>query len=114
VKMTLIEPKVYANQITNLTVNAGSRVVFKCHSPNSNPEPVITWFKDSYPILLNSEEQQNTSSELVSNGKEYDTISYLSFIASSSDHLKEVRCDVKVRDIARTMHGALNMDVKCS
>lgn len=111
--MSLVEPKIFSNQITNLTVNAGNQVVFACRAANSNPEPIITWFKDSYPILVNSAEQLNVSTQLINNNKEYDTISYLSFPVTSSDHMKEVRCDVKVRDIPRTMHGALMMEVKC-
>jgi hypothetical protein len=36
----------------------------------------------------------------------------MSFIASSSDHLKEIRCDVKVRDLPRIMHGSMTLEVK--
>lgn len=105
----MVEPILAVNQ----TVKAGTKVVFSCRSPNSNPQPFITWFKDSYPVLINSDEQQNLTSKFV-NDKEYETVSYMSFIASSSDHLKEMRCDVKVRDIPRTMHGALTLDIKCN
>lgn len=106
----MVEPVPVVNQ--PLSVKAGTRVVFSCRSPNSNPQPFITWFRDSYPVLLNSEEQQNLTSIFVNN-KEYETVSYMSFIATSSDHLKEVRCDVKVRDFPRTMHGSLALEVKC-
>ena len=110
--ISVVEPAINLTQpLANVTVKAGTRVVFACRSPNSNPQPLITWFKDSYPILFNSDEQQNITSTLV-NGKEYDTISYMSFIASSSDHLKEIRCDVKVRDLSRVMHGSLTLEVK--
>ena len=110
--MSVVEPTTIITQpLSNVTVKAGTRVVLACRSPNSNPQPTITWFKDSYPILFNSDEQQNTTSKLV-DGKEYDTISYMSFIASSSDHLKEIRCDVKVRDLPRVMHGSLALEVK--
>jgi hypothetical protein len=37
----------------------------------------------------------------------------MSFVATSSDHLKEIRCDVNVRDLTRTMHGSLTLEVKC-
>lgn len=87
-------------------------MVFACRSPNSNPQPFITWFKDSYPILLNAEEKQNVTSKLMSN-KDYDTTSHMSFVVSSADHLKEIRCDVRVRDLARTMHGSMLLEVEC-
>lgn len=93
------------------SVKSGTRVVFSCRSANSNPQPFITWFKDGYPILLNSDEEQNLTSLFVS-GKEYDTTSYMSFVATSSDHMKEIRCDVKVKDQPRTMHGSLILEVK--
>ena len=110
--ISVVEPSVTANQpLNNVTVKAGSRVVFSCRSPNSNPQPLITWFKDSYPILFNSDEQQNLTSKFVDE-KEYDTTSFMSFIASSSDHLKEIRCDVKVRDLPKIMHGSLSLEVK--
>ena len=110
--ISIVEPTLISTQpLNNVTVKAGTRVVFSCRSPNSNPQPVITWFKDSYPILFNSDEQQNISSSFI-NEKEYDTISYMSSIASSSDHLKEIRCDVKVRDLPRIMHGSMTLEVK--
>lgn len=109
--MSVIEPVLLTTHVTNVTVKAGTKVVIACRAQNSNPSPFITWYKDSYPILLNSEEQQNITTKFV-NEKEYDTISYLSFIVSSSDHLKEIRCDVRVGDISRTMHGSLTLEVK--
>ncbi len=87
-------------------------MIFACRSKNSNPQPIITWYKDSYPILFENNEQKNLTSQYVNN-KEYDTISYMSFLVTSSDHLKEIRCDVNVRDLTRTMHGSLTLEVKC-
>jgi hypothetical protein len=111
--ITVLEPKLVTNQlVANVSVKAGTTMVFACRSPNSNPQPFITWFKDSYPILLNSEEKQNVTSKLMSN-KDYDTTSHMSFVVSSADHLKEIRCDVRVRDLARTMHGSMLLEVEC-
>lgn len=100
------------NGNNSLSVKAGNRAIFSCRSPNSNPQPYITWFKDGFPVLIGSEEQQNLTSSF-GNNNEYDTISYMSFIASSSDHLKEIRCDIRVKDIPRTSHGSLKLQVKC-
>jgi hypothetical protein len=113
VAISTVEPVVVTNQLSTMTVKAGTRVVFACQAPKSNPQPFITWFKDGYPVLLNSDEEQNLTSVFVNN-KEYDTTSYMSFVATSSDHMKEIRCDVKVRDLPRTMHGSLTLEVKCN
>lgn len=110
VAISLINPIDNANN--SLAVKSGTRVIFSCRSPNSNPQPYITWFKDGFPVLIGSDEQQNLTTTFVGD-KEYDTISYMSFIAGSSDHLKEVRCDVKVKDIPRTTHGSITLEVKC-
>jgi hypothetical protein len=99
------------NQLTSIAVKSGTKVIVSCRAPDSNPQPFITWFKDGYPILFNSEEEQNLTSVFVNN-KEYETTSYMSFIASSGDHLKEIRCDVKVKDLPRTMHGSVTLEVK--
>jgi hypothetical protein len=112
VVISTVEPEVVTNQLSTVTVKAGTRVVFACQAPKSNPQPFITWFKDGYPVLLNSDEEQNLTSVFINN-KEYDTTSYMSFVATSSDHMKEIRCDVKVRDLPRTMHGSLTLEIKC-
>lgn len=96
---------------SNISIKAGTRATFACHSPNSNPQAEITWTKDSYPITFGSNEYQNTSFKFI-NEKEYDTISYMSYEISSSDHMKEIRCDVRVGNIQRTMHGSITLDVK--
>lgn len=108
--LSLVNPIDKANN--SLAIKAGERAIFSCRSPNSNPQPYITWFKDGFPVLIGSEEQQNLTSSF-GNNNEYDTTSYMSFIATSSDHLKEIRCDIRVRDIPRTSHGSLKLQVKC-
>ena len=114
VNISIIEPTSSAFQVfSNISLKAGIRAVFACQSPNSNPAAEITWFKDSLPITFESKETQNTTIRLVNN-KEYETISYLSFEIGSSDHQKEIRCDVRVGSIQRTMHGSLTLDVKCN
>ena len=111
--ISVVEPSINVTQLVgSVIVRAGQRVIFACRSKNSNPQPVITWYKDSYPILFDNSEQKNLTSQYVNN-KEYDTISYMSFLVTSSDHLKEIRCDVNVRDLTRTMHGSLTLEVKC-
>jgi hypothetical protein len=112
--MSVVEPTINVTQLLgSVTVRAGQRIIFACRSKHSNPQAVITWYKDSYPVLYESDEQKNFSSQYVNN-KDYDTISYMSFVATSSDHLKEIRCDVNVRDLTRTMHGSLTLEVKCN
>lgn len=111
--ISVVEPIVNFTQFGSISVYAGQRVVFACRSKNSNPEPIITWYKDSFPVLFDNDEQKNLTSQFVNN-KEYDTISYMSFVTKSSDHLKEIRCDVNVRDLSRTMHGSLTLEVKCN
>ena len=111
VNLKLVDPPEQAN-VNSTSIKAGTRVVFACTATNSNPQPQITWFKDSYAMLLQPDQQENVTSSLVNN-KEYDTVSYMSFVVTSSDYMKELRCDVKVQDIPRTMHGSVNMDVKC-
>lgn len=111
VVLSLVNPIDKANN--SFSIKAGDRAIFKCQSPNSNPQPYITWFKDGFPVLIGSEEQQNLTSSF-GNNNEYDTISFMSFIATSSDHLKEIRCDIRVRDIPRTSHGSLKLQVKCN
>lgn len=96
----------------SVLVKAGSVVVVSCRATSSNPEPVFTWYRDGFPVLANSIEKFNSTNQLV-NKKEYNGVSYLYFIATSSDHLKEIRCDVRVQGHARTMHGSLTMGVKC-
>ena len=114
VNILIVEPTTTAFQIfSNISLKAGVRAVFACHSPNSNPVAEITWYKDSFPITFESKEQQNTSFKFINN-KEYDTISYLSYEIGSSDHHKEIRCDVRVNSLPRTMHGSITLDVKCN
>lgn len=50
---------------------------------------------------------------LLTEKNEYETISYLAFNVESADHMKEIRCDIRVGDIPRTMHGSLLLDIKC-
>ena len=112
VNISILNPTSPVLQVfANISIKAGTRAVFVCHSPNSNPEAEITWSKDSYPITFGPNEFQNISSKLINN-KEYETISYMSYEITSSDHMKEIRCDVKVGNIPRTMHGSLTLDVK--
>ena len=117
--MSLVEPANLVsaannNSISTVAVKAGTRVVLACHARRSNPQPTIAWFKDGYPMLLNVDEQQNLTSTLVAADKEYDTVSHMTFVVTSSDHLKDVRCDVGIRDVARTMHASLGLEVKCN
>jgi len=88
-------------------------VTFACRSSNSYPQADIAWFKNSFPMMLdsNAHVQTNLTYELNANN-EFDTISYLSFDVISSDHLREVRCDVKVGTMQRVMHGSIILDVK--
>ena len=107
-----------ANSSTSaVLVRAGSRVVLSCRSPNANPKPFITWFKDGYPLLQSSsaeEETQNVSHVAAATGDRggFDSISYLSYVATSSDHLKEIRCDVKMPELPRIMHASIPLEVK--
>jgi hypothetical protein len=102
--------------VSNISIKAGSRATFACRSPNSYPSAEITWFKNSYPMMVINDsniviETNVTSSMTTLN--EFDTVSYLSFVVASADHLMEIRCNVKVGNIERTMHGSIILDVKC-
>jgi hypothetical protein len=98
----------------SVAIKAGRRVLFACNAPESNPQTSIAWYKDGHPIQLNSalSDYENTSYTSL-NEKEYNTTGYVSFMSSSFDHLRELRCDVRVKDIQRTMHGSVILDVKC-
>lgn len=111
----MVHPNNLGNPVQQMqglpTVKSGSTVIVSCRATNSNPEPIITWFRDGYPVLPNSEEKFNSSYEFVKN--EYNGIGNLQFVATSSDHMKEIRCDVRVKGFARIMHGSLTIAVKC-
>ena len=115
VDMSIVQPATVGLQLaTNVSVKAGTRVTFACRSSNSYPQADIAWFKNSFSMMLdsNAHVQTNLTYELNGNN-EFDTISYLSFDVISSDHLREVRCDVKVGNMQRVMHGSIILDVKC-
>lgn len=109
--MKLIDPPDQPFAI-NSTVKAGTRVVFACVASGSYPQSHITWYKDGYAMGLQPDHQENITSTLLNN-KDYETTSYISFIVTSADYMKELRCDVRIRDISRTMHGSVNLNVKC-
>jgi hypothetical protein len=112
VNISIIHPTSTAFQLfSNISIKAGTKALFACISPNSNPKAEITWTKNSFPILLGPNEYQNISSNFINN-KEFETISYLSYDVTSSDHMKEIRCDVRVGTLPRTMHGSITLDVK--
>lgn len=112
VTLSMVEPTIYANKIENITVKTGERVVVACSCFNSNPAPNITWFKGGYPVI--DEKSFKSNIEFQSTSKDFNYVSYYSFFASSSDHLNEIRCDVRVENINRTMHGSLVLQVKCN
>lgn len=115
VVISIVEPRNLGTpqqqMLGNPLVKAGSPVVALCQASNSNPEPMTKWYRDGYPILANSTGTFNSSSVFVKN--DYNGMSYLNFTATSSDHMKEIRCDVNVVGFTRTMHGSLTLAVKC-
>ena len=59
-------------------IKAGTRVVMACIAANSNPEAQISWFKNSYIMSFdsnnNNDAQKNISTKL---SNDYETISYM-------------------------------------
>ena len=112
--ISIIEPTSTKFQLfNNISIDADTRSVFSCHAPDSNPKAEITWFKNGFPITSNSiSHRQSNQTTVFTKNNEYDTRSYISFDVKSVDHMKELRCDVRVGSIPRTMHGSLMLDVK--
>ncbi len=116
VNISLVQPVATALQLfSNISLKAGNRAVFSCRSPDSFPMAEISWQKNNFAAI--AADQTNltviNSTSMFTTSNEYDTISYMAFDVSSADHLKEVRCSVRVGNIQRTMHGSIILDVKC-
>lgn len=94
----------------NISIKAGTKAVFSCRAPDSNPKAEITWFKNGFKIEPDQAQMNQTTT--INNPNDFSTISYISFDVESADHTKELRCDIRVGSISRVMHGSLTMDVK--
>ncbi len=60
-------------------IKAGTRVVMACIAANSNPEAQISWFKNSYIMSFDSNNNNNDAQKNISTqlSNDYQTISYM-------------------------------------
>jgi neural cell adhesion molecule len=51
VDIQVVEPASKELQVfNNISIKAGTRAVFSCRAPNSNPKAEITWFKNGFQV----------------------------------------------------------------
>ena len=58
-------------------IKAGNRVILACTAFNSNPEPQISWYKNSYILSFDKNDSQRNITWLKTSMNDFETTSYV-------------------------------------